>query len=147
MIETKSIWWNTTKKCQKVYANKRKHSLLWTRPTVPQSDMLQTLEPRRKNKEFSVIHTLLLMYCYCEGFTVIIKYRLLSEHLLQKIYNLVVEKSLHKQRKAFLKKVIFQLLRRIKNIHWSKLYEKYTRWRKLVLQLLLVKGCESCLLR
>ena len=147
MIETKSIWWNTTKKCQKVYANKRKHSLLWTRPTVPQSDMLQTLEPRRKNKEFSVIHTLLLMYCYCDGFTVIIKYRLLSEHLLQKIYNLVVEKSLHKQRKAFLKKVIFQLLRRIKNIHWSKLYEKYTRWRKRVLQLLLVKGCESFLLR
>ena len=147
MIETKSIWLNTTKKCQKVYANKRKHSLLWTRPTVPQSDMLQTLEPRRKNKEFSVIHTLLLMHCYCEGFTAIIKYRLLSEHLLQKIYNLVVEKSLYKQRKAFLKKVIFQLLRRIKNIHWSKLYQKYTRWRKRVLQLLLEKGCKSFLLR
>ena len=79
--------------------------------------MLQTLAPRRKNKKFSMDHTLLLMYCYCEGFTVIIKYRLLLEHLLQKIYNLVVEKGLDKQRKAFLKKVIFQLLCRIKNIH------------------------------
>ena len=90
----------------------------------------------------SIANVLLLWRFYCYH-----KIQTSFEHLFKKIDNLVVEKSLDKQRKAFLKKVIFQLLRRIKNIHWSKLYQKYTRWIKRVLQLLLVKGCKSFFLR